>query len=667
MDDIYELLKSHPVAYVTRDIERAVALEAKEGYFIISNKSPSAEKTRLQYPQNVLLIEREAPLDTSLLLSLPEVRDFIKTKEAKIVVFKNTSVIEKICAENELDLLNPSAELAAQVEEKITQVAWLGELASFLPKHEILQCKDLHFGGKPFVIQFNHAHSGEGTLLIRSEADLAPLRSRFPSRLVRKTSYVSGPIFTNNNVTAENHTICGNISYQITGLPPFTDLPFTTIGNDWGLPKKILSKSQRTEFLDMAKRIGEKLRGDGWKGLFGIDVVLDEKTGMLHLLEINARQPASASFESILQKKATPTGATIFEEHLRALIGKSAGALLSEIRNGAQIIQRRTEAWEIYEPRQESHDLETAGYYVWSYPYNKERNSEQMRVQSKESIMKGHSVLNSNGENIIARLPLSRLSIKEVREQTRLLIDQYLHLPPKGIPCPYFNNKHAGSRLALKARAGKGMPAEILEEMEIILKKSRVSEDELSSENFTKIMVEHGIGIDCSGLLYHLLDEESRARGFGAIRNFLHFPFVSLLYRPIIKIMRPITNADVRTFAHDKNSRDVTTEDVLPGDFISMIDGTEQTRNHILFINKVQYEKGIPTRLFYIHALAAPEDGLYGHGVREGEIKITDISLPLTKQKWKDGAGGNYTLKRALKSKVSLKRLRLFEQKAKKH
>ena len=95
--------------------------------------------------------------------------------------------------------------------------------------------------------------------------------------------------------------LLGNISYQITGLKPFTDLPFSTIGNDWALPHKYLSKKQISQYKKIATDVGLKLQKAGWKGLFGIDVVVDDKTNKLYLLEINCRQPASTTYESQLQ------------------------------------------------------------------------------------------------------------------------------------------------------------------------------------------------------------------------------------------------------------------------------------------------------------------------------------------------------------------------------
>ena len=94
----------------------------------------------------------------------------------------------------------------------------------------------------------------------------------------------------------------------------------------------------------------------GWKGLFGIDVIYDEERDQFKLIEINARQPASTTYESQLQARFRGhglVGATIFEAHLAALTGSTRSDLVQikvgpwqekqiEINDGAQIVQRVT-------------------------------------------------------------------------------------------------------------------------------------------------------------------------------------------------------------------------------------------------------------------------------------------------------------------------------------
>jgi hypothetical protein len=336
-------LSNTPLYYVTRDIDRALGVPETDGYTIVTNVTP--ENKRLAGDrQDIIWIEEERVLDTHELLARPLIIAAIP-HQANVLVFKNTPTIERICAEQHWNLLNPSAALARKVEEKITQVEWLGELASFLPPHSIKTCKEITTSDLPCIVQFNHAHTGEGTLQLQQPEQLDQLQKDFPDRPVRVTKFINGMMFTNNNVVTQNDVLIGNINYQITGITPYTQNPFQTIGNDWGFAKKMLSEKQVTEYHAMATAIGNKLRADGWKGLFGIDVMIEEGTGRLYLIEINARQPASTTYESKLQrdKHQETNQMTTFEAHIQALLGEDmTSTSLIEISNGAQLYDRRT-------------------------------------------------------------------------------------------------------------------------------------------------------------------------------------------------------------------------------------------------------------------------------------------------------------------------------------
>ncbi|MBP9694960.1 MAG: ATP-grasp domain-containing protein, partial [Candidatus Magasanikbacteria bacterium] len=349
METLASALKSNPIVYVTRDIERALGLPLDtSGYFIISN-STSFAKRIANGRTNVLLIEETEVLDTREILENKLAQNFIKENSIKnILVFKNTSQIETICKKHDWKLLNPSAALANKVEEKISQIEWLGELTKYLPPHRIAICKEIKWDNLPFILQFNRAHTGQGTFFIQTETDLKLIQEKFPERPVRVTDYIKGPMFTNNNVVTKEKILIGNINYQITGLTPFTDQPFSTIGNDWSLPDKLLSPDQKKQYCDIATAVGLRLMASGWKGLFGIDVVLDEDTDKLYLIEINARQPASTTYESMLQEaknkeqwnNGTMEPLTTFEAHLTALLDLDFDFDLITIDTGAQIILR---------------------------------------------------------------------------------------------------------------------------------------------------------------------------------------------------------------------------------------------------------------------------------------------------------------------------------------
>lgn len=359
------------IIYVTKDRERAEGMPESSAYTIVSGNGDE---------------------DTLEILSHADI-----PKHSQIVVFKNTKQIEEMAAAKGLKLLNPSAELAEKIENKITQVGFLGDLAELLPPHHITLVKKI-VKADSHVIQWAHGHTGGSTLHLTKESELKHLQEKFPEREARVTTFIKGPMFTANIVVAKDKILIGNISYQITGIAPFTEHPFTTVGNDWSLPYSILTEKQIADFHAIAERVGKKLQSEGWKGLFGIDVVYDEERDQLFLIEINARQAASTTYESQLQMKGRELGVpgiTTFEAHLAALTDTPITSPLVEINDGAQIIQRVTPT----ERTVDTEGLEKAGYKVISYK-NLKLNSDAIRIQSERGIMETHNKFNKRGKEI---------------------------------------------------------------------------------------------------------------------------------------------------------------------------------------------------------------------------------------------------------------------------
>ncbi len=379
------------IIYITRDIERAIGCLTIPSIFIISNETPFAKSVQNAYPDRIHLIDSLNTLDTHELLAHEETEKFLSTFDSpKILVFKNTSLIEKWCTAKGYTLLNPASKLASSLEEKITQLTTLEKLRELMPRYEKKRIEEIQWLDTPFVLQFNHSHTGSGTDIIGAVKKLDELKNKFPKRESRIAPIIEGPVFTSNIVVGINATLIGNISYQITGIKPFTDSAFATIGNDWGAPYRILNESERTSYDLMAREVASALRNLGWVGLFGIDAIWSTKESRWYLIEINARQPASASYESELQNKIKKDESTltVLEAHVKALLGEPLDEVtLVKISDGAQIIQRVTKKiTSVTQLEEASKKLTENNFKV--IPYNNtEHNSDLLRIQSTTSII----------------------------------------------------------------------------------------------------------------------------------------------------------------------------------------------------------------------------------------------------------------------------------------
>ena len=400
--------------YITRDIERAIGMDPSADFHIVCNECPYSLAIKNKFPDFVTLIKSPSkPMGTSdLITHYSEVlkalgaqagNKEVDLKQTDLLVFKNTSRVERFAVEQGWNMINPKAALGELIETKMSQVEWLGDLGKkYLPKNSISVAKNLVWTGKPFILQWDHGHTGGGTVLISREGDLKYIKDKFPERMTRRTEYVRGPSFTVNVVVAQHKILVGNISYQITGTLPFTDNIFATVGNDWGLTHSLLNEEEIEYIQTMAQNIGKKMNISGWRGLFGIDVIRDDDKNVINLIEINARQPASTTFESILQQKNRALGVkglTTFEAHVKALKGEDLKDELILINDGAQILQRITRVIQTISPEKVA-KLEALG--LSTIPYvNTMHNEDLLRIQSEMGIMETHGRFNKRGKEIL--------------------------------------------------------------------------------------------------------------------------------------------------------------------------------------------------------------------------------------------------------------------------
>lgn len=228
------------------------------------------------------------------------------------------------------------------------------------------------------------------------------------------------------------------------------------------------------------------------------------------------------------------------------------------------------------------------------------------------------------------------MSTAQLSHNAMAVIDAYLGLSlPEKIPCPYMNNRRLGIRGGLRAQIGKGSPDEIVEETKITALKEKIDLEKLTKEQLIQFLVNHHLGIDCSGFVYHVLNAELKARRKQKMKLSLSFPQAKKVLQKIRAWLRPIENTNVQTFAHATNSHSVALTDIQPGDLIVMLDnGKKQDRDHVLLVHHVDTENNQPAQLHYTHSFAWHTDGKYGGRVRQGIIRVKDKQASLLQQQW---------------------------------
>lgn len=234
---------------------------------------------------------------------------------------------------------------------------------------------------------------------------------------------------------------------------------------------------------------------------------------------------------------------------------------------------------------------------------------------------------------------------KSLSQPALKMIQDYLHLSfaHKNVRTPYFNNRRSQVRGALRVLIGKGTPQDIVDEARIFSMKEKIDLEKLSDEELTQYLINHNLGVDCSGFVYHILDAQLHATHRKSLKQILHFPHAKNFIRKMLVKMRPVENCGVSTFAHEKNSSPVELKNILPGDFITIMHaGPKKDYNHVILVREVTYEENKPKLIHYSHSFQYPNDGQYNHGIKQETIEVVDVGKNILEQKWSESQMQGY-------------------------
>lgn len=213
------------------------------------------------------------------------------------------------------------------------------------------------------------------------------------------------------------------------------------------------------------------------------------------------------------------------------------------------------------------------------------------------------------------------------------VIDHYTHLNINGkkVIAPYFMNekKKKGRRVSV----GKGRPEELEKETLRLARKYKFDLQSATPNDIRDFMIEHELGIDCSGFVVWVLNALVKEKLRKSIWNVLSYQTLSLPAR-LKRLLRPVENISVRVLTNDSNSiRIDDLKDIRVGDMIRIFNG-----HHILLITEIIYDtKGNPKEFTYLNSTMY-KDNYYG--VRKGHVKIKHIHKYLVEQEWIDGENG---------------------------
>ncbi|EKD58111.1 MAG: hypothetical protein ACD_57C00027G0004 [uncultured bacterium] len=210
--------------------------------------------------------------------------------------------------------------------------------------------------------------------------------------------------------------------------------------------------------------------------------------------------------------------------------------------------------------------------------------------------------------------------------KTRLMVEKYIKLKigKYEINTPYFENFVRKKRIK-RVFAGKGTPEEIQKTAINLFKSHGKNLYDFDPYQIRHYMLMASIGIDCSGFATNIIDTFLKEIYLGSIKKSLR-PLKSSLFSYFRHHIRTYTNLSANTLTSLVNCiiiKDINR--VLPGDFIRF------GPSHIAIISSVDKFGNKVKKITYYHSTC---DYFEQHGVRKGEIVITNSNKNLENQKW---------------------------------
>jgi len=251
-------------------------------------------------------------------------RYFDKFKRIDILVYKTSTKMEKICEQNNWNLIASSKKFGKKLfENKIKFRRLLQELSIEVPPGKVCSVENLHYGhllnsyGLPFVIQHPTKGGGKGTFFINNKENFdkaykklrKPTRETYlgeveekPTDEVIVTKYIEGPSPSITGCVTKHGILSTNIQHQILDIPELYNPEKGSglfCGHDWTFYN--FSESIQKQAIKITEKVGKYFKKNNYKGIFGLDFVMDKESQKLYVIEANPRLLGSFPTLSMVQ------------------------------------------------------------------------------------------------------------------------------------------------------------------------------------------------------------------------------------------------------------------------------------------------------------------------------------------------------------------------------
>jgi hypothetical protein len=156
--------------------------------------------------------------------------------------------------------------------------------------------------GATFVAQLSHGTSGSGTAFINSETEYARAAERFGYGPVWVAPDLGGLSVNINAIAMSEGVLVSYPSVQLVGLQMLQSGPGMYCGNDYVATADI-SSSIISSVVQQTAVIGRCIASLGFRGLFGLDFVIDLSSSKAYAVDLNPRWQGSTAPLTLAESK----------------------------------------------------------------------------------------------------------------------------------------------------------------------------------------------------------------------------------------------------------------------------------------------------------------------------------------------------------------------------
>lgn len=302
LSDIYRFLRMNetPIYVVTPTPFNLLGLDEWVGglefinYFdIFDGRHP-----RVFVPPRTGPVEFKSMEDVAnYLVAHPAFRARIRKKprgKAIFVMFDEET--EELCAEAGVDVALPKASLRTRLDSKIETtrlgneagVASAPNTMGLASTYQELEALAAAAGlGCDLVVQTPYGDSGRTTFFVKSQVDWDKYAAKIIGqdlKVMKRINHLPGTI---EGCCTRHGTLVGPVMTDITGFAEITPYKGGWCGND--VSPTILPGDAPDRVREMARKLGDRLYEEGYRGVFCCDFLLDTDTHEVYLGELNPR------------------------------------------------------------------------------------------------------------------------------------------------------------------------------------------------------------------------------------------------------------------------------------------------------------------------------------------------------------------------------------------